>query len=405
MISQPGLKWRDDVFFGPQPYWTVEPCLKTIERLARRHLNVIEGHPCEVAYFNNGAFNKVYTIVTQRESFMMRVSLPVDLHFKVLSEVATINFIIAYDVSYENELGFEWVLTELIPGKRLDEQWTSMSWEAKEILIKQLVDFSAQLFCKQYSATGNLYNLESIKSRKQRLYKSALRTLVLRIVVHRIVSIQFFPGDRVNQEVSRGPFLSSRDWLAAQLRFITNDAENVLRELTEENSIKDAEAKKMLAERLFKQLPEVFADPGISEPTALVHDDLGEANILVDDAGALTAVLDWEFVSVVPLWRVCQLPYLFKGATREESLVKEEYAHDEQGEVNECYWDYRVFFEEIERVEPEWVRIHKSSTMKENFYIAVNDTAIGMFSIRTTKWLDQLEAGGEVESIQADMHG
>lgn len=65
----------------------------------------------------------------------------------------------------------------------------------------------------------------------------------------------------------------------------------------------------------------------------------------------------------------------------------------------------RVFFEEIERVEPEWVRIHKSSTMKENFYIAVNDTAIGMFSIRTTKWLDQLEAGGEVESIQADMHG
>jgi aminoglycoside phosphotransferase len=67
----------------------------------------------------------------------MRVSLPVDPRYKTESEVATTEFvrqktslpvprIIAFD-SHENELGFEWILMDMMPGLTLRKRWRKMS--------------------------------------------------------------------------------------------------------------------------------------------------------------------------------------------------------------------------------------------------------------------------------------
>jgi hypothetical protein len=61
---------------------------------------------------------------------MIRVTLPVDASYKTDSEVATINFvrqntdvpvpkIFEFDDSRDNELGFERILMEMLPGTAL----------------------------------------------------------------------------------------------------------------------------------------------------------------------------------------------------------------------------------------------------------------------------------------------
>lgn len=63
----------------------------------------------------------------------------------------------------------------------------------------------------------------------------------------------------------------------------------------------DARAVKCLAQRLIILLPSIFR-PDEVESTALFHDDLREKNLLVDESAGITAVLDWECVSFLPLW-------------------------------------------------------------------------------------------------------
>lgn len=64
----------------------------------------------------------------------MRVSLPVDPYYKVMSEVATVRWIrhfisilvpdiVAFDLSTDNEIGFEWILISLMSGVPLYSLW------------------------------------------------------------------------------------------------------------------------------------------------------------------------------------------------------------------------------------------------------------------------------------------
>jgi Ser/Thr protein kinase RdoA (MazF antagonist) len=69
------------------------------------------------------------------------------------------------------------------------------------------------------------------------------------------------------------------------------------------------------------------------EPTMLFHDDLSRHNILVDENGLLTGVVDWECVSFLPLWIACQLPPFLQGKPLDEEPIKSTYQHDENGEV------------------------------------------------------------------------
>lgn len=80
------------------------------------------------------------------------------------------------------------------------------------------------------------------------------------------------------------------------------DQDGLLKTSEDEDDIEDAEFAKKLAEDLAAELPEVFQhDAPDLEQTVLSHDDLSMQNILVDEEGKLTVILDRECVSAVPV--------------------------------------------------------------------------------------------------------
>jgi aminoglycoside phosphotransferase (APT) family kinase protein len=83
-----------------------------------------------VTFFAQGALNKLYLARTHTRDYLMRVSLPVHPHSKTLGEVTTLRYlrretsisvpeVIAFDASADNEIGFEWILMERMPGVSL----------------------------------------------------------------------------------------------------------------------------------------------------------------------------------------------------------------------------------------------------------------------------------------------
>lgn len=78
--NRDGLKWVQESIWGKEPRWTKQPDVPTIERLARKHLNLgnAQSNRCDITFFAQGGFNKLYKIQTDARCWLMRVTLPVD---------------------------------------------------------------------------------------------------------------------------------------------------------------------------------------------------------------------------------------------------------------------------------------------------------------------------------------
>lgn len=124
--SQDGLEW-EETLFDFIPHWKREPSLKEIESVCRQQLKVPAEHPCTVSFYAAGTFNKLYLIVCADQSSLMRVTLPVSPRYKTRGEVATLTWVrehtdipvpkvIAFEDSNDNDIGFEWILMEIMPG-------------------------------------------------------------------------------------------------------------------------------------------------------------------------------------------------------------------------------------------------------------------------------------------------
>ena len=213
MTFQYGLEWGQ-YLLGSRPRWAVEPQLDIIEQICRQKLN--QPHTLTVEFFGQGAFNKLYTVQCETGKYMMRVSLPMDPRYKTLSEVATLAFVrqntnmpvpkvVTCDTSNDNGLGFEGILMDLMPGKVLGDCWTTMSWTAKEELVKHVVFLTAEMSRKRFNTIGNLYYAQEGRNGDDVSGSSADGD---RFRVGRIVSKQFFWDDHLRQDVPKGPFRS-----------------------------------------------------------------------------------------------------------------------------------------------------------------------------------------------------
>ncbi|KAK2811483.1 hypothetical protein FQN50_002106 [Emmonsiellopsis sp. PD_5] len=423
MVKQYGLAWKE-VLFGSEPYWTVEPKSDVIESIVRKHLRIEPDRPCQVHFYTQGAFNKLYKVDTDKGTFLMRVSLPVDPHYKTTSEIATIDYmreeigipvpgIIAFDESTDNDLEFEWILMELMPGQPLRRKWRKMAMGAKEDLIKQLASYQAKLFEKRFDGIGSIY-----KARKEEpagpqgvdytLDSNHSDPPKPPFTLGRIVSMMFFWDDHLSHDIPRGPFRNSHDWLHARLTLTINDQERILKESDDEDEIEDAENAKDCAQRLLKVLPSIFPPTEPVESTILFHDDLSRQNILVDESGKLTAIVDWECVSTLPLWRACQIPHLLEGRDRYEKPQREIYPSDEDPEdsldnegVGIHYWEHLMeyeqtrlrdlFISEMGRLQPLWLEESKKGALKVDFEIAVHNSDV--WGKRIQQWLNAYDSG------------
>jgi Ser/Thr protein kinase RdoA (MazF antagonist) len=423
MASQDGLEWASTTF-GLQPRWTKEPEIAVIAVIARKHLGLPTEVQVDVVFYAQGAFNKLYKITASDSSCLMRVSLPVHPRLKTESEVATINFVrretempaprvLAFSSDNQNELGFEWILMEMMAGVALRSKWRSMPWSAKEDVVKKLVKYQAELSGKAFQETGNLFE-HAGESQS--------------FAIGPIVSLIFFWGDHLTHDVARGPFKNDYDWLQTRLAFVITDQERILENTEDEDDIEDAEFAKELAQDLSSELRKVFPEDTESDhiKTILFHDDLSMLNILVGEEGNLTAVIDWECVSAVPAWRACQHPQLLEGRTREEEPLRTQYmaeSDDEDGNpsdsdaldnegVNALYWEHlleyeqtqlrKLFVKEMEIARPEWVATMNSNTLKSDFEKAIHNCDNGWSFKVVRRWLEAYKQGRR-ESLAAKL--
>lgn len=464
MLPQPGLKWEFNRCFEAEPIWTHDPSLETIIKLARQHLQLGDNDNCTADYYMQGAFNKVYLIRCPRggpdeRSFVFRASLPVDPGFKVSSDVATMMFVrdhtdapvprvLAFDASHENGLGFAWTIMEMMPGRPLCEQWRHMTRKQKEDLVKRVASVCAQMFRHKFSGIGNIYQTsdasprQNIDQKNMQTPHSATSALtdklpavarlnqsqpisdidedlfVGKYTLGRIASMAFIWHTRVHFDVYRGPFASSYEWLAARLAFMVTESDAVLRDQAADQKHEALASKySSLAKRLQKQQPKFFPANSssclaelTSEITTLHHYDTSGYNVLVDEEGRLTALLDWDSVSAVPLWKACQMPEflmskfidefeehkkpLMKGDCDNSQTLREEAISLEKTELR------TLFLAEMERIEPAWVRVHKNSGRFADFEMAVQLCDSHARSDFVDGWLQDIEQGKVYWSLQ-----
>lgn len=460
MLSQPGLRWEMNKCFEAEPTWTHDPKVKTIIKLSRKHLQLSDDEKCTADYYSQGAFNRIYLIRCPRDeanerSFIFRASLPVDPGFKVSSDVATMEFmrdhtdapvprVLAFDASHENRLGFAWTIMEMMPGRSLCEQWRFMTRSQKKDFVKRIAEIWAQIFRLKFRGIGNIYqktnaasDISPEKESSQTSHHSSddsketvgeitptLRSSMtenltsVQYSVGRIVSMSFLWDERVNYDVYRGPFASSFDWLTARLTFVIIESDAVLAS-TDTHQQRKASASRYSsnAKRLQQQLPNFFPQTDVSEGeeksevTILHHYDTSGYNVMADEQGKLTAVLDWDGVSTVPLWKACQMPEFLMSRYIDEMEDYERYgAVDEEGVHSQKLKaeaislekeELRTFFlKEMGRMEPQWVQVYQSSTRLGDFEKAVQLCDSFSKADMVDEWVRHLEHGEEYWGLQ-----
>lgn len=153
-LSQDGLEWKETLF-DLVPPWTRDPSIAAIESVCRQQLTIPPEDPCTVVVHASGLFNKIYIVRCDRGPLIMRVSLPVYPRHKTRAEVATLRWVrentkvpvpevLRFDDSNNNEIGFEWILMELMQGTSAYKRWRTMSVEQKVSLTKQIATFQAE---------------------------------------------------------------------------------------------------------------------------------------------------------------------------------------------------------------------------------------------------------------------
>ncbi|RKU45297.1 hypothetical protein DL546_006625 [Coniochaeta pulveracea] len=417
-----GLEWTVRGW-NLEPTWAREPQIDAIAEVCRRVLNLSTEQACSVKFYAAGAFNKLYIVETAGGKSLLRVSLPVDPGHKTRGEVTTLRWIrrrtqmpvpkvIAFDDTQDNEIGFEWILMELMQGQSAYQRWRKMSMDQKTWLVEQIAEYQGQVF-KQSREVANFDSVGTLTESN----KSTPRTLPAPRP-GRLVSMEFFWGNNFNYDVPRGPFRSSHDWLSARLSLICQKQAQLLEKEEDEDDREDARSIIRLAQRLVSLLPKVF--PSLvnpAEPTVLWHDDLSLQNILVDDDGKVTAIIDWECVSAKPLWVAAGVPKALEGSKREEEPDRDSYGDDSESDNDEgddddgldnegkdsLYWIHlmeyeqtrlrRVYEEKLTTLWPQRATVASQSCLKSDFHAAVDRCAAGWYLTRVEQWIDAVEGG------------
>ncbi|KAI1098057.1 hypothetical protein F4804DRAFT_350820 [Jackrogersella minutella] len=355
-----GLRWTsEENIFSTIPEWTVEPTIDSIILTLQKVVDPYKQY--NVAYLWDGLYNKMYSVSFDQKHLVMRVSLPVYPKMKTESEVTTLQWI------YRN--------TRLpVP---------------KERIVKQVAEFAATSFQKQFRGIGNLYPSRSHE-----------------------------PGfqPRVGEML---PFRTALKWTKCHLRLVSADLRLKMQEMSGSGHYETVNRMLILVDNL----RELFYEDNEStdededvldngerpyEPTMLWHDNISLDNILVDENGMLCGVIDWERVSCLPLYEACQFPAFLRQArdrpvepltpyrvTREQpSTPQDIMSHDSNLRQHQVTLLRQLLVAEMMDMCLGWVHIFNNRRGLRNYESAVqncdNKFAYGIVEM----WVDAMGKGG-----------
>jgi hypothetical protein len=74
--------------FSLHAKFLLEPDIAIIEKIVRSTLSLSSSTACDISWFNEGSCNKVYRVTLESSILVMRVGIPIEAPFKVMSEVS-----------------------------------------------------------------------------------------------------------------------------------------------------------------------------------------------------------------------------------------------------------------------------------------------------------------------------
>lgn len=385
----------------------------------------------------------------------MRISLPVYPTYKTRGEVATLHWVrdntsipvprvLAFDDTNNNDIGFECILMEFMQGKTAYRGWRAMFMQQKTAVAETMADYQAQLAhgaaMHKFDTIGTLSMHGKFAGRPHEMdSKDELKTKVDRPVTH-----EFFLVSRLKFDVPRGPFRSSRQWMTTMLDMVIQEQTDTVNGTTtndhedEEDDSDEEDAREIIevARRLLHGLPMVFPErdssregdtntSSIAEQTYIYHDDLNLKNILLDEGGHISAIVDWECVSALPLWMSARLPQFLRDTERWEEPKPDQYAADNEGsripgqpsgedgedaldnqDKSDLYWIHKGEYEatvlgkayrdKLGELWPGWQALREDGILKTYMYEAVLSCSNGVFLGCVSRWTDAIQAGAVV---------
>ncbi|GAW23779.1 hypothetical protein ANO14919_133560 [Xylariales sp. No.14919] len=413
-----GLSWGK-AGLAVYPRWTISPELESIAETLK--LTMGNNQDYTVRLLHEGALSKLYAVSVGGRDFVMRVCLPVRPGAKTEAEVATLGWVkqhtplpvprvIAHDSSRENPLGFEWVLMSKVEGTPLSECWCSVSLGLKERLVKQIAAFSAATFRQPFrGGIGGIFKTASASEAET-------------------------DADADADAYVTGPFPSTRDWIRSRLQVATANLASRLDRAVDGDEEGEALRRMLdLARRVEALMPrflpshepnpvietedDIADGRGTSERTMLCHDGLSLDNILVNDTGILTGVIDWQCVSCVPVHEACQFPaFLRQAYDRFAEPMIPRYFIDADGPPYKAYfrdlqrWEMtrlrQLYVEEMMRLAPGFVdvwRDERSAGLRD--YEAAVQNCDNEFTVEIVEeWVRAMEGGRDPARMPKRLH-
>ncbi|TGO28811.1 hypothetical protein BPAE_0023g00610 [Botrytis paeoniae] len=203
----------------------------------------------------------------------------------------------------------------MLPGENLRTKWRKLSENSIQNLVKQIAQYRIQLSRHKFPAIGNIFVVPEpqpvVRSISASVKGTPQDSQQLLPALWEIVSMFFFWRDHITQDRPRSPFTNSKTWLYTHLTLLLTDQEKILTTTDDEDEIEDVQDANIHAEELLKLVPSIFPTTDfISEQCVLFHDDLSLRDILVDNDGTITRIVDWECVPILPLWKACVFPII-----------------------------------------------------------------------------------------------
>ena len=344
---------------------------------------------------------------------------------------------------------------------------------SKQQLVTEIAGYNAELLAmrNKFEGIGNIFshcvrgdgNGDPEIPQKDISYPRNRRDgCVDRFTVGRVVSLEFFEGNLVKEDIPRAPFQNSREWLQARLEVLIHQQDKVLACSDDEDDIETATRAKATAFKMISLTPKVLhldenqgpasvpdkvngqwlrdanvetSDAPPHRPTTseddkeeafLWHHDISVNNVLVTPTGDITAIVDWECLQAVPFWVASQLPQFLAHRIRDEEPCRDSYGSESEEEKEESleddegdnegktslYWIHlqeyergqlrEIYLAQMEDLIPGFQEHRKRTDVLADFEYAVRgcdgDLALNFIE----PWLNDLEAGNHW-SLRSEM--
>ena len=311
-----------------------------------------------------GGFNRAFEI-TMSDGLQVVARLPYPSTFPkrlcVASEVATMDLVrshgvpvpkvLDYATTRHNAIGSEYIIMEKVKGRDLGQTWYKLTEKERLQVTIQITKLESLLFSITLPGYGSIYHKRDLDSSSP-VIEIPTEGNAEQLCLGPDVDQKWWFNQRDRLSVSRGPCESldvARPYLAvSQLLtwLIVSNAEDVLRadairelewiqryarprmqfelahsELNDYQKVAPAEHVDSLHKYLKlvpSIMPAVSGEQYLLRPT-LRHPDLKPNNILVAEDFTITALIDWQHCSVLPLLLVGGIPEYWQNYGHEES--------------------------------------------------------------------------------------